>query len=109
MTRPRSDWAVSMDALAERCFQLDANRPKKQLLLARPRGRVSDAVELFLTATTLISLALIVVAIAIGGGFWAAFGLRRTVAARHGSACGQGQPSERRRRDVPIRRAAGRD
>ena len=75
MTRPRSDWAVSMDALAERCFQLDANRLKKQLLLARPRGRVSDAVELFLTATTLISLALIVVAIAIGGGFWAAFGL----------------------------------
>ena len=64
-----------MDALAERCFQLDANRLKKQHFLARARGRVSDAVELFLTATALISLALIVVAIAIGVGFWAAFGL----------------------------------
>ena len=74
MTRPRSDWAVSMDALAERCFQLDANRLKKQLLLARARGRESDAVEPFLTATALISLA-IAIGVGFWVGFWAAFGL----------------------------------
>ena len=91
MTRPRSDRADSMDALAERCFQLDANRLKEQQIRAHGEDtRVSDAIGLFrvakhrektlgdssewglfLTAASLISL----VVIAIGVGFWVAFGL----------------------------------
>ena len=76
MTRPRSDWAVSMDALAERCFQLDANRQmprrKEPMLYAPARGndtRRLDAAGCFLTS--LIALVLIFVFVAIGvDGWW---------------------------------------
>ena len=78
MTRPRSDWAVSMDALAERCFQLDANRQirrlqkqrlKEQQLLARTPGNDTSGCLL----SSLIALVLLFVLAAIGVEFGVGF------------------------------------
>ena len=78
MTRPRSDWAVSMDALADRCFQLDANREirrfqkqrlKEQQLLARTPGNDTSGCLL----SSLIALVLLFVLAAIGVEFLVGF------------------------------------
>ena len=79
MTRPGSDRAVSMDALAERCFRLDANRKllrikEQQRLLARARGneaRRLDAVGCF--SILLIALGLVFVWNFISADTWVGF------------------------------------
>ncbi len=79
MTRPGPDRAVSMDALAERCFQLDANRQllrikEQHQLLARARGneaRRLDAVGCF--SISLIALGLLFVWTFISADIWVGF------------------------------------
>ena len=70
MTPPLSNMADSMDALAKRCFQLDANRqmPRQEPILYTPDSgnttRSFDGAGCFLTS--MIALVLIVVFAAIG-------------------------------------------
>ena len=66
MTQPRSDKAVSMDELAERCFRRDAKRRVRPepMLFFRPRGNDTRSFLL----TSLFALLVLIFALA---GWWA--------------------------------------